>query len=56
MLLLLSHPEVDVNIADTDGVPALHKAVANNHLAVVRLLIQRQDVSINFKNKENILS
>ena len=42
---------MDVNIADGDGVPALHKAVANGHLAVARLLLARQDININAKNK-----
>jgi ankyrin repeat protein len=47
---------VDVNIADTDGVPALHKAVANSHLEVVRILLKRRDVNINSKNKVKIMS
>ena len=52
VLHLLSHTAVDVNISDADGVPALHKAVANSHLEVARILLNRQDININAKNKE----
>jgi ankyrin repeat protein len=38
-------------MADTDGVPALHKAVANGHVEVARILLEREEISINAKNK-----
>lgn len=47
----MSHPDIDVNMADTDGVPALHKAVANGHVEVARILLEREEISINAKNK-----
>ena len=35
-----------VFVADDDGVPPLHKAVANNHIDIVKLLLDREDLQV----------
>ena len=44
VILLSSHPSIDVNTQDTDGHTALSWAVFKGHIEVVAVLLQNPDV------------
>ena len=41
MAALLSCPLININTTDTDLVTPFHKAIANNHVDIVRLLLKQ---------------
>ena len=42
---LLSVPDIDVNLAQTNGITPLYAAVQNGHLEIVRLLMEMRDIN-----------
>ena len=46
---LLSVPDLDINTSDLDMVSPLHKAIANNHLDVVELLLKQPSIKVKVK-------
>lgn len=48
--LLLAHPDIDVNISDSDGITPLLDAVCKNHIDIVQLLLQNPRTDINAQN------
>merc|ERR1712189_4874 len=50
---LLATEEVDVNVKDDDGVPALHLAVYNNHVNIVKLLLDNQRIILENTSANN---
>ena len=45
--VLLQNEDIDVNIADRDGITALYKASSRGHKEVVQLLLQKEDIDVN---------
>jgi ankyrin repeat protein len=44
--LLLQHPDIDINIRDTDGWTALMRAVDGGHTETVRLLLGSEGIDM----------
>ncbi|OQR91353.1 ankyrin repeat protein [Achlya hypogyna] len=49
--LLLSHPELDINLPDEEGNTALHLACRNGHVPVVGALLASPAVDVTARNK-----
>jgi len=45
---LLEHRDIDINLADRDGVPPLHKAVASTHFTLTKLMLEREEGNLQF--------
>ena len=50
---LLNHPGIDVNVQNRWNDTALHKAVYNNHPAIVSQLLSDDNINVNLKNNLN---
>jgi ankyrin repeat protein len=54
--LLLSHPDIDVNIQDTDGRTALLIACKGGYLEIVKLLIDKSKINFDITNYKDDIS
>ena len=51
--MLLAHPNINVNLADTENHwTALHRALYNGNITIAVLLVQRPDIDISLKDFE----
>ena len=52
--LLLSHPDIDVNVKNSDGDTPLHRVILRDSIEILQLLLAQPNINVNAENKNNI--